>query len=60
MAVIMKPNAKLLEVFPVRVEIQMKEDIAVLNARKVDVAEIVRTFLRREIPKIKKKLAESA
>lgn len=56
----MKANAKLLEVFPVRVDPQMKEDIAVLNAKKVDVAMIVRQFLSREIPRIKKKLSNSA
>lgn len=55
----MKQRAVLKEIFPVRVDPQMKQDIAVLNAKDFDMAELVRAFLRREIPKIKKTL-ESA
>lgn len=52
----MKARATLKEIFPVRVDSQMKQDLAVLNAKDVDVAELVRSFLRTQIPKIKKKL----
>lgn len=56
----MKSRATLKEIFPLRVDSQMKQDLAVLNAKDVDVAELVRSFLRTQIPKIKKKLAEPA
>ncbi len=55
----MKEGASLTDIFPLRVERQMKTDIAVLNAHRVDVAAMVRNFLRREIPKAKKKLTSA-
>lgn len=39
-----------------KMEAELDKDIRLLKAHRVDVQEIVRAFLRKEIPKIKQKL----
>jgi len=59
-AIPLKPRATLIEQFNIKVERELKQDLRVLEAHGVDFPELVRNFLRREIPKIKKKLVQPA
>ena len=59
MTIPMKDRATLVAAITVKVEPPLKQDWRDLDAKGVDVSEIVRQFLRTELPKVKKKL-ESA
>lgn len=52
----MKESATLTQIYPLRVDDQTKEDAAVLNAKKFDLAGTMRAHLLREIRKAKKHL----
>lgn len=52
----LKPRATLVEQFNVKVDRELKQDLRVLEAHGVDFPELVRSFLRKEVPRIKKKL----
>lgn len=52
----MKDRATLVAAITVKVDEQLKQDARLLDAKGVDVPELVRQFLRTEFPKIKKKL----
>lgn len=49
-------RAQLTAQMAVKMEPSLDKDIRILKAQGVDIAELVRTYLRREIPKIRKKL----
>ena len=44
----------------IKMEPDLDQEVRMLKAHRIDVPEMVRCFLRREIPKIKKKLEKSA
>lgn len=50
-------NAVLVDQILVKLDVEMGQEVRELKSRhKVDVHELVRSFLRRELPKIKAKL----
>lgn len=55
----MKESATLTQIYPLRVDERTKEDAAVLNAKKFDLAGTMRPLLLREIRKAKKQLGIS-
>lgn len=53
-------RAALVAQMAIKMEPELDQEVRGLKAKGVDVSELVRMYLRREIPKIKKKLAEPA
>ena len=49
-------RAELVAQMAIKMDTKLDEEVRMLKARGVDIPEIVRSFLRKEIPKIKKQL----
>ncbi len=53
-------RAQLVAQMAVKMDTALDEEVRMLKAKGVDVPEMIRSFLRREIPKVKKKLSQPA